>query len=172
MTNDPVNYVRQGALIASALILIQQTEATCPKVKDFRQLYHKVLCYCWLQGHVSMGWCHLTGPCSLLYATCEHFPVWENGRADVAILSTLWEIVCKCLHSPCACSESIFRVHVSIEVAESWMVVKCAVVVDDCGQQMIYIALSSLIPVCSGHLNNEHKSACSLTGTLTDTCPR
>lgn len=43
MTNDPVNYVRQGALIASALILIQQTEATCPKVKDFRQLYHKVV---------------------------------------------------------------------------------------------------------------------------------
>lgn len=42
MTNDPVNYVRQGALVASALILIQQTEATCPKVRDFRQLYHKV----------------------------------------------------------------------------------------------------------------------------------
>ena len=32
MTNDPVNYVRQGALIASALIVIQQTEITCPKV--------------------------------------------------------------------------------------------------------------------------------------------
>lgn len=32
MTNDPVNYVRQGALIASALIMIQQTEITCPKV--------------------------------------------------------------------------------------------------------------------------------------------
>jgi hypothetical protein len=33
MTNDPVNFVRQGALIASAMILIQQTEHTCPKVK-------------------------------------------------------------------------------------------------------------------------------------------
>ncbi|KAL0624820.1 26S proteasome non-ATPase regulatory subunit 1 [Plecturocebus cupreus] len=32
MTNDPVNYVRQGALIASALIMIQQTEITCPKL--------------------------------------------------------------------------------------------------------------------------------------------
>ncbi|MPC15068.1 26S proteasome non-ATPase regulatory subunit 1 [Portunus trituberculatus] len=43
LTNDPVNFVRQGALIASALVLIQQTEATCPKVKDFRQLYAKVI---------------------------------------------------------------------------------------------------------------------------------
>ena len=43
MTNDPVNYVRQGALIASALVLIQQTEVTCPKVKDFRALYSKVI---------------------------------------------------------------------------------------------------------------------------------
>ena len=33
----------QGALLASALVLIQQTEATCPKVKDFRQLYTKVV---------------------------------------------------------------------------------------------------------------------------------
>ncbi|KAI1290272.1 26S proteasome non-ATPase regulatory subunit 1 [Halotydeus destructor] len=43
MTNDSVNYVRQGALIASALVLIQQTESTCPKVKDFRALYAKVI---------------------------------------------------------------------------------------------------------------------------------
>lgn len=43
MTNDPVNYVRQGALIASALILVQHTEVTCPKVKDFRALYAKVI---------------------------------------------------------------------------------------------------------------------------------
>lgn len=43
MTNDPVNYVRQGALVASAMILIQQTEVTCPKVKDFRALYAKVI---------------------------------------------------------------------------------------------------------------------------------
>lgn len=43
MTNDPVNYVRQGALIASALILVQHTELTCPKVKDFRTTYSKVI---------------------------------------------------------------------------------------------------------------------------------
>lgn len=43
MTNDPVNYVRQGALIASAMILIQQTESICPKVKEFRTLYAKVI---------------------------------------------------------------------------------------------------------------------------------
>uniref|UniRef100_A0AAX7U9U2 26S proteasome non-ATPase regulatory subunit 1 n=1 Tax=Astatotilapia calliptera TaxID=8154 RepID=A0AAX7U9U2_ASTCA len=43
MTNDPVNYVRQGALIASALIMVQQTEVTCPKVNQFRQLYAKVI---------------------------------------------------------------------------------------------------------------------------------
>ena len=43
LTNDPVNFVRQGALIASALVVIQQTEATCSKMKDFRQLYNKVI---------------------------------------------------------------------------------------------------------------------------------
>ena len=43
MANDPVNYVRQGALIASALIMIQHTEVTCPKVKEFRTMYSKVI---------------------------------------------------------------------------------------------------------------------------------
>merc|ERR1712156_1196574 len=43
MTNDPVNYVRQGALIASALILVQHTEQTCPKVKEFRTWDTKVI---------------------------------------------------------------------------------------------------------------------------------
>merc|ERR1719481_797954 len=43
MKNDPTNYVRQGALIASAMILVQHTEQTCPKVKDFRALYAKVI---------------------------------------------------------------------------------------------------------------------------------
>lgn len=42
MTNDPVNYVRQGALIASALILVQHNDNTCSKVTHFRQLYAKV----------------------------------------------------------------------------------------------------------------------------------
>lgn len=45
MCYDLVNYVRQGALIASALVLIQHTDSTCSgnKVKDFRQLYTKVV---------------------------------------------------------------------------------------------------------------------------------
>ncbi|CAF3829575.1 unnamed protein product [Rotaria magnacalcarata] len=34
MLNDAVNYVRQGVLIASALICIQHTEATCPKMPN------------------------------------------------------------------------------------------------------------------------------------------
>ncbi|KAK5645712.1 hypothetical protein RI129_004176 [Pyrocoelia pectoralis] len=40
---DPVNFVRQGALIASAMILIQQTEQTSPKVTFFRQSYSQVI---------------------------------------------------------------------------------------------------------------------------------
>lgn len=43
MINDSVNFVRQGALVASALVLIQQTEVLNPKVKEFRQLYAKVI---------------------------------------------------------------------------------------------------------------------------------
>jgi len=43
MCNDSVNYVRQGALIASALILIQHTETTCPKVKHFRSMYSRYI---------------------------------------------------------------------------------------------------------------------------------
>ncbi|ESO95352.1 hypothetical protein LOTGIDRAFT_206376 [Lottia gigantea] len=43
MTNDSVNYVRQGALIASAMVLVQQNENTCPKVAHFRQLYTKII---------------------------------------------------------------------------------------------------------------------------------
>nr|XP_039249968.1 26S proteasome non-ATPase regulatory subunit 1-like [Styela clava] len=43
LTIDSINYVRQGALIASAMILIQHTEATCSKVKSYRELYRKVI---------------------------------------------------------------------------------------------------------------------------------
>jgi len=43
LLDDPVNYVRQFALIASALICIQQTEVTCPKVKTIREKYTKVI---------------------------------------------------------------------------------------------------------------------------------
>ena len=39
LTKDGVDFVRQGALQASAMILIQQNEATFPKVKEFHKLY-------------------------------------------------------------------------------------------------------------------------------------
>ncbi|KAK6459498.1 armadillo-type protein [Scheffersomyces xylosifermentans] len=39
LTKDPVDFVRQGALMASAMILIQQNEFAYPKVKDFTKQY-------------------------------------------------------------------------------------------------------------------------------------
>lgn len=39
LTKDPVDFVRQGALIALSMILIQQNEKTYPKVKEIRELY-------------------------------------------------------------------------------------------------------------------------------------
>ena len=42
MTNDPVNYVRQGALISSALIMVQQSEVTCPKVGKVYYIYSEM----------------------------------------------------------------------------------------------------------------------------------
>ncbi|SAM01373.1 hypothetical protein [Absidia glauca] len=43
MTKDPVDFVRQGALISQAMILIQQTENTNPKVAGVRKLYAKII---------------------------------------------------------------------------------------------------------------------------------
>ncbi|CAK7900227.1 26S proteasome regulatory subunit Rpn2p [[Candida] anglica] len=39
LTKDAVDFVRQGALIATSMILIQQNEIRNPKVKDFTKLY-------------------------------------------------------------------------------------------------------------------------------------
>ncbi|KAG5421301.1 RPN2 [Candida metapsilosis] len=39
LTKDPVDFVRQGAMMASAMILIQQNEFLYPKVKDFNKQY-------------------------------------------------------------------------------------------------------------------------------------
>jgi len=48
LSNDPVSYVRQGSLIASALVLVEQNDQTCPRVAHFRQLYTKVsLLHCY-----------------------------------------------------------------------------------------------------------------------------
>lgn len=43
MTKDPVDFVRQGAYIALAMVLIQQTEAQTPKVAQIRELLNKVV---------------------------------------------------------------------------------------------------------------------------------
>ncbi|CEJ03433.1 Putative 26S proteasome regulatory subunit [Rhizopus microsporus] len=43
MTKDPVDFVRQGAYISQAMILIQQTENTNPKVATVRKMYEKVI---------------------------------------------------------------------------------------------------------------------------------
>lgn len=43
LTKDSVDFVRQGALQASAMILIQQNEIVHPKVKDFTKLYAETI---------------------------------------------------------------------------------------------------------------------------------
>ncbi|CAO3592001.1 unnamed protein product [Absidia cylindrospora] len=43
MTKDPIDFVRQGALVSQAMILIQQTENTNPKVASVRKLYEKII---------------------------------------------------------------------------------------------------------------------------------
>lgn len=43
MTKDPVDFVRQGAYISLAMILIQQNEAQSPKVNTIRDLLTKVV---------------------------------------------------------------------------------------------------------------------------------
>jgi len=43
MTKDPVDFVRQGAYISLAMILIQQSETQQPKVAGIRELFAKVV---------------------------------------------------------------------------------------------------------------------------------
>ncbi|WVQ77147.1 hypothetical protein IAR50_006830 [Cryptococcus sp. DSM 104548] len=43
MTKDPVDFVRQGAYISLAMILIQQSEAASPKSTSIRELFAKVV---------------------------------------------------------------------------------------------------------------------------------
>jgi 26S proteasome regulatory subunit N2 len=43
LTKDPVDFVRQGALIALAMVLIQQNEKTYPKVGKIRELYATII---------------------------------------------------------------------------------------------------------------------------------
>lgn len=43
MINDSVNYVRQGAFIASAMVLTQQNDVMCSKAAAFRNLYSSAI---------------------------------------------------------------------------------------------------------------------------------
>ncbi|KAG9048022.1 proteasome regulatory particle base subunit [Serendipita sp. 407] len=43
MTKDPVDFVRQGALVALGMILVQQTEASVPASSTTRTLYAKII---------------------------------------------------------------------------------------------------------------------------------
>eukprot|EP00731_Ephydatia_muelleri_P030163 Em0021g686a len=43
LLSDPVPFVQQAALVASAMVLIQQTETMCPKGTFFRQHYAKII---------------------------------------------------------------------------------------------------------------------------------
>lgn len=43
MTKDPVDFVRQGALIALGMVLIQQSEASSPSMSTTRTLYAKIV---------------------------------------------------------------------------------------------------------------------------------
>jgi 26S proteasome regulatory subunit N2 len=43
MTKDPVDFVRQGALIALGMVLVQQSEASSPSLSATRALYRKII---------------------------------------------------------------------------------------------------------------------------------
>ncbi|KAI9206804.1 armadillo-type protein [Polychytrium aggregatum] len=43
MTKDPVDYVRQGALISLAMVFIQHNEVTAPRAVATRKLYEKII---------------------------------------------------------------------------------------------------------------------------------
>ncbi|KAG0170052.1 proteasome regulatory particle base subunit [Apophysomyces sp. BC1021] len=43
LTKDPVDFVRQGAFISQAMILVQQTENTNPKVSSVRKSFEKII---------------------------------------------------------------------------------------------------------------------------------
>ncbi|KAI5122570.1 hypothetical protein M0805_004787 [Coniferiporia weirii] len=43
MTKDPVDFVRQGALVALGMVLVQQSEASSPSMSSTRTLYAKIV---------------------------------------------------------------------------------------------------------------------------------
>ncbi|AMD19967.1 HCL184Cp [Eremothecium sinecaudum] len=71
LTKDPVDFVRQAAMISLSMILIQQTEKTNPKVKEVNELFRSVTTNkhqeglakfgaCVAQGIMNAGGCNVT----------------------------------------------------------------------------------------------------------------
>ena len=82
MINDPVNYVRQGALLASAMVLVQQNDHMCPKLKTFKDLFTKTMSDKHEDVMVKFGailaqveWCLVLLCCSLLDIS-RHWSPW------------------------------------------------------------------------------------------------
>ncbi|AET41317.1 proteasome regulatory particle base subunit RPN2 Ecym_8021 [Eremothecium cymbalariae DBVPG len=61
LTNDPVDFVRQAAMISLSMILIQQTEKTNPKVKEVNEQFRSVISNKHQEGLAKFGACVAQG---------------------------------------------------------------------------------------------------------------
>lgn len=61
LTKDPVDFVRQAAMISLAMVLIQQTEKTNPRVKEINELFSNVVTNKHQEGLAKFGACVAQG---------------------------------------------------------------------------------------------------------------